>query len=61
MLKNDFFWISQGKVATSEGEVNKSVFMSNFSGFNISKIIKMSCFDKVIREIKKWTFIRDTV
>jgi len=27
MLKNDFFWIFQGKVATSEGEVNKSVFI----------------------------------
>jgi len=56
-----FFGFPKVKWLHLTGEVNKSVFMSNFSGFNISKIIKMSCFDKVIREIKKWTFIGDTV
>jgi len=37
------FWISQGKVATSDrrgGQICK-VFMSNFAGVNYQKIIKI--------------------
>ena len=47
MLKNDFFWISQGKVATSDrwgGQVYK-VFISN-----------QLIFDIFIQKIKKWIY-----
>jgi len=45
-VENDFFWISQGTVAASDGEVDKSVRFSCqiFSGFNLPKIIKIGYF-----------------
>jgi len=45
-VENDFFWISQGTVATSHGEVDKSVRFSCqiFPGFNLPKIIKIGYF-----------------
>ena len=43
-VENDFFWISQGKVAISErrgGQVC-GISCQIFSGFNVPKIIKIS-------------------
>ena len=43
--ENDF-WISQGKVATSDrwGGQKCKIFMWNFSGFNVPKIVKIGYF-----------------
>jgi len=42
-IENDFFWISQGTVATSDRRGGQSVGFSCqiFSGFNMQKIIKI--------------------
>ena len=38
-VKNDFFWISQGEVATAErwGRQICKIFVNFFSGFNMPK------------------------
>ena len=60
LLKNDFFWISQGKVATvyrQDGQMYK-LSMLNFIRNQHIKIIKIGLnFDRVIRKIKRWTFL----
>ena len=57
-VENDFFWISQGTVAASDGEVDKSVRFSCqiFSGFNLPKIIKIGYFLTELLKNKRWTF-----
>jgi len=55
-VENDF-WISQGKVATSDrwgGQICKIFMWNFFSGFNIPKIIKIGQFLRSCS--RKWTF-----
>ena len=59
-VENDFFWISQGTVATSDGEVDKSERFSCqiFSGFNLPKIIRIGYFlTELLKKIKGGRFL----
>jgi len=65
MLKNDFFWMSQGKVATCDrwgGQICKvfTVHIKFSQDLTYQKLLKSVDFDRIIQNTKRWTFLGDT-
>ena len=61
LLKITFFWISKGKVATSDrwcGQMCKmlTVYLKFSPDLTYQKSLKSFIFDRVIQHIKRWTF-----
>ena len=62
-VENDFLGFPEIKWLHLTSDVDKSVrFLCEiFSGFNVQKIIKISCFFyRVIPKVKRWTFFSGT-
>jgi len=59
-VENDFFWISQGTVATSDSEQSVRFLCQIFSGFHKPKISKIGYFFRVIQKKLKVDVFGDT-